>query len=264
MSIQSRILELGLSYHYLKNFNQNINRPPIILNSIPKSGTNLLMRFLLLTGLYRRAISKTLVEETQLSNIERYNGTITLAHLPLNERNAILLSKYASKHILMVRHPFDIAISNLHYIKSTRSSHRLTELFDQLPSDTSRLQILLNGNEGTASSRPVIPLSEQLRSFWEWSNYHEPPLIIRFEDIVGTLGGGDYEAQKRAATKIENHLDIKVDLNSINLNLFSKQSRTFRNGKIYGYLNEDIQLKKLLYGDPKLLSVCDLLGYRLN
>lgn len=84
--------------------------------------------------------------------------------------------------------------------------------------------------------------------------FHPKVLNVRFEDIVGSNGGGSDDLQKKTIENIFNYLKIKnIDIDKIAKNSFDKTSKTFRKGKIGSYKKVlspmQIKLFDELHGD---------------
>jgi len=129
---------------------ENQNMPKVIANSIPKAGTNLLVRTLYLSGHLYRRFQKTLYSnslEDLLKQLRRVQcGEMLPAHLHYDVGYQDILDMFGFKKLLMVRDPRDIALSNVHYITHKDKSHPLHDYFkNHLKNDNERLLVSIQG-----------------------------------------------------------------------------------------------------------------------
>lgn len=216
--------------------------PRVLANSIPKSGTNLLIRTLSLLSPLRRKLMRTLNESLNPARLDARirsirAGEFAAAHLKYTPELAACISDAGVKHVLMVRDPRDIAISNVVYITHKDAGHRLHHYYhDVLKSDDERLEATLKGisAENLPDQRAALGLHTHLIGFSGWldqPNCH----LVRFEDLVGPCGGGATEAQQRALRDLARFLSIPLSDESIGplaARLFDQSSRTFHKGQI--------------------------------
>ncbi len=243
---------------------------PVLANSIPKAGTNLLIRAISLIDSYHRKLHKTFVESTESEFrqvITKHNANkILVGHLPYNMHLSEELSKNKVTNILMVRDPRDIALSNVHYIQSIDKSHRLHKYFsEKLKSFDDRLLASICGIpscelNGEPSS---MDIGWHIRRYLGWTNDNRC-LVIRFEDLIGKNGGGSDERQRTTLKRILEHLEIEKsedEITAIAGKVFNIGSRTFNKGSIGHwksvYTSHHVEHIERVAGD-----CIDTLGYR--
>ena len=214
----------------------------ILANSIPKAGTNLLIRTLCLIGQYHRKIHRTFVERTESdlrSDLRKPNkNKILVGHMPFNAQLAEDLKRERVANILMVRDPRDIALSNVHYIARIDKSHRLHQYFSKnLSSFEERLSASINGissKELGNAMPPSYDIGWHIRRYLAWAE-DKDCLVVRFEDLIGERGGGCRRRQQETLHHILRHLDLesaKLDTELIANRIFHTGSRTFNVGTI--------------------------------
>lgn len=256
----ARLSEFGVTNGHRAT---HLSLPPIFMNSLPKSGTNLLSRFLYLTGVFRRAISPTVGGDLPLNRLRRLRkNAFLIAHAPYSSTLHTHLTDANVTNILMVRNPISVAVSNMHYIGSKISKHRLHDYFvNVLRSDPERLSAVLNGvqKERFGGATDSLPLVAHYRQYAGWASANNC-LIIRFEDLVGPAGGGDLEDQNRTVDKLLQHIGLGADFNFPANELFSSHSRTFRDGKIFGASQSEVETFKASI-DSEWVKILDVLGY---
>ncbi len=242
--------------------------PRIVANSIPKAGTNLLMRALYLHPPLRRSWQRTIVDNaadrlsTTLTRLRP--GQFVVAHLKHSDACDRLITDKAIKHILMVRDPRAIAVSNAHYIFAMDRRHRLHRYFCSLPDQQARIQASLFGIRGELldDGRESLPLARHIDGYLPWQDVDEC-LVVRFEDLVGRRGGGSEETQQIVLAQIYRFLGIGMreeEIRAIGQRLFSADSRTFRKGLVDGWRDG---LSDRLIGqlNEALRDALDLFGY---
>ena len=240
----------------------------IVANSIPKSGTNLLGRLLTLLGfeqtsemgirsrlvagpfspvrklLRARSKEKVTIGVTSPQRIDRrwlrrrlsrvHDGYFVTAHCVYSSELASLIAGEGMRVVCILRDPRDVAVSQMYHIKQ-RNEHFAHEAFLELPSDHERLLVSIRGGE--LGGRRLQSLDERYRQFLGWQD-DENAMMVKFEDLVGTKGGGSAEAQRLAVAGVARHLGVeKAKMGVIEEELFGV-GRTFRRGRIGGWREE--------------------------
>jgi Sulfotransferase domain len=263
----------------------------VVANSIPKSGTHLLSRLLMLLGFERKrmGINQRLVAGP-FSPIRRFlrarepekvpvgvvspqqigrrwlqhrlakvpDGCFVTAHCIYTPELAGLFREGGMRVVCILRDPRDVAVSQMHYIKEQRQ-HFAHAAFVALPNDRERLLVSIRGGE--LGGRELRSLGERYRQFLGWEQ-DEGAVVVRFEDLVGSRGGGGIEAQRRTVERVAAHLGLPVNERKIRLveeELFGVGT-TFRKGQIGGwreeFFPEHVQAAKEVVG-----SLLVTLGY---
>lgn len=234
----------------------------VLANSIPKSGTNLLLRSLYMMPAIYRKLTMTINsfnEGRALEVLRRTKkGQIVAGHLKHSGNLSSALDRRNIKHILIIRDPRDIAVSNYIYITYKDKSHRLHEYFaNALHDDGERLHASISGISANLLKKhiPSHPLSEHIRGYLPWFR-NENVLLIKFEDLIGSKGGGRRQCQIDTLDKISRHIGIKLDSKTrcrIADSIFYPNSRTFVKGRIgtwkHHFNNEHKIEFKRLFGD---------------
>jgi hypothetical protein len=207
--------------------------PRVLVVSLPKAGTHLVERAVCLHPRLHRRFLPTLnpenVGEDRLAGRvgALRPGQVLVAHLPFDPAYPALLEDV--KTIFAVRDPRDMAVSLAHYIAG-RGAHPLHFAYSERPDARSRLELAILGDP---EARPPAPsLASLLAGFSGWLD--SGALVVRFEDLIGSRGGGDDEAQARAIRAIYDRLGIEPPAR-LTERLFSSASPTFRQGRIGGW-----------------------------
>ena len=92
---------------------------------------------------------------------------------------------------------------------------------------------------GELGGRKLQSLDERYRQFLKWER-DGGAVLVKFEDLVGTKGGGSAEAQRLAVERVARHLGVEVEQRTMEVveeELFGV-GRTFRKGQIGGWREE--------------------------
>lgn len=239
----------------------------IFVNSIPKSGTNLLQRLLDLSEvpysgrsiaasssfgrfawlkqwLHRPEVNEvplpiglevpTVVSPSWLRNyLHQARGYVT-GHAQYTQNLSYLLTSEGYKTIQIFRHPCAVLVSWAHYIESPdyywqAASRELVRMPLQ-----HRMTLMARG--GMFGNMYYTGLVEIIRKAEGW--LRDPnTLVIRFEDLVGPQGGGSDLVQKNTIQAILKYASIRksnLEVEAIQSALFGK-TPTFRSGQVDGW-----------------------------
>ncbi len=233
--------------------------PRIFLNSLPKAGTHLLMSMLeTAPGIMNarlhieRPASQTGTEidaaalKRQLASIR--GGQVATAHLPYIASIAGLIANEGFRTVNLVRSPRDMLISRYFYIVGLRRHRLHKHLVETYPDKKSRIIALIRGpqpGEDTIQGH-FRPYAFPFTAFSGWLT---APCVVtlRYEDLVGTRGGGSDERQLAALSTLARHLDLSTTGEHLQSRWAAVQHRgnaTFRKGQIGDWVNhfdEDIE-----------------------
>lgn len=229
----------------------------VLLISIPKSGTHLLFKTI------KNITHQDIVFENSMKSCKNHNlfnisvedldlCTTVHASLPLHshltykkEYEQLLLKKKAVV-LFNIRDPRDQAVSLAHWQK---------DLPPHFPH-----AIGLPFNE--VLTKVIINIERSYSNWLPWMNYPYA-LTVRFEDLVGTLGGGNNEKQLETIKAIARHVSVDLSderADEIAKDLFGITKQTFRKGQIGSWKKEFTPEQKELfkiYGGELLVK----LGY---
>lgn len=231
---------------------------PVILNSVPKAGTNLLLNVVLQVPqafLQDEIVIYNLKSNWQIwglealsisprfyySLVERkvYNllpGKVFVGHNPYTSDVAKFIDKWKLKHILIIRDPRDYVVSLTYFVGY--GNHIRRPAYDQFKShDEKLLASILGIGEGKFSlslTKYSVPNVKILyESYEEWLS-HKNTLVIRYEDFVGE--DGISPNIKEAMRKILNYLEVEptddIVEKMINEGMKPEKSHTFRKGRV--------------------------------
>jgi hypothetical protein len=164
------------------------------------------------------------------------NGGFVNAHCIYTPELADLFRQQGMRTVCILRDPRDVVVSQMYYIKQLKN-HFAREEYMALPSDRERLLVSIRGGE--LGGRKLQSLDERYRQFLGWER-EGGAVLVKFEDLVGTKGGGSAEAQRLAVERVASHLGVEVEQGTMGVveeELFGV-GRTFRKGQIGGWREE--------------------------
>lgn len=242
----------------------------VMANSIPKGGTHLLLRLIELLNLkphpfwigadlirgrgefFRKwrkgSFSNQVVEigsevpvdigtqwlQKKLKKIPE--NCVFGAHCQYTPELSALLEAEYIKTICIVRDPRSIAVSHLDYVKRS-PGHFFHKHYMSLANDNARLSMSISG--GQLGRYKLESLGYRYEQYVDWAK-KAGALIVRFEDLVGSKGGGNDEQQRKAIADVISYLSINLtepEQNAVAEKLFGDTS-TFRKGQIDSWKDE--------------------------
>jgi hypothetical protein len=142
--------------------------------------------------------------------------------------------------ILIIRDPRDIAVSHFHYVTKQTRRHRLHAYYNALPDDSARLMTSIRGipeSEWQGHTR-LGDIDTRCRVFLDWVDHGA--CVVKFERLVGPLGGGTRQSQQNEILRIAAYLGIRLDtatVEAIAANIYYRKSATFRKGIVGDWRN---------------------------
>ena len=263
-------------------------RQPVLVNSLPKSGTNLLtsilelfpsLRFQQLT-LNRNlrwhplnllpSADRCLVGVDQpvwvtgrtLRHVLKKAGPSTYCsgHLPHSPVLESALLDLTIKTAVVLRDPRDVVVSQIFHVMQ-RKSHFLHSHFSSLPSDRERLMVAIAGIQDHRGRQIATGIREKLLMMSPWFSTSEAQIFF-FEELVGEAGGGSREAQEAAILRLAELVGIALTtrkVREIGASAFGTGS-TFRSGRTGGWRQHfDDEIKTLFKEEAGSLLID--LGY---
>ncbi len=224
--------------------------PKAVANSVPKAGSHLLARCLVLMGMVNsRQHAHYLHSQEHIARaFSRLKpGEFLTAHLPYSEFVAQLVVQTASRMVLIIRDPRDVVVSHFYYVTYKDKHHRLRSYYQALPSDDERLLTSIRGIEPPPGREDLyLPnISQRFRGLLAWQKHGA--YLVRFEDLVGPQGGGDQEKQLEEIRNIARHIGWPLtssQVEEIAQRLFYTGSATFRKGTIGDWRNHFREIHK--------------------
>ena len=246
----------------------------VLANSLPKSGTHLLVSMLELCGLKENSLSLkgSLVRPTQKNPFRniytRYcrtskqygfwvdlddpkgfirkrvlrkkfrsvnEGEFVVAHLPYSPELMDFFGGKDTRVIYITRDPRDVLVS--YYNHQVRDSSYSFHSFFREKSLEESVEFILSGL--SSGGVKLAPLIDRIANGLQWLD-QDRVCHVRFEDLIGEKGGGDRYAQESIVMRILDFLDLSnsVDVEMVIENVYNTEAQTFHVGQINRWQRE--------------------------
>lgn len=171
-----------------------LTEPPIVVNSLPKSGTHLLLqitRAIPSSRYFGRFIATSpSLTQRQRSSIELSRRISRLmpaetvgAHLYYSAELSDAIERINALHLFIYRDPRDVVTSEAHYLSDMNRWHRMHKYFHDLPNDKARLKLALDGLD-----ERYPDANARLLPYAGWVD--APGVVaVRYEDLIGARQG---------------------------------------------------------------------------
>ncbi len=273
-------------------FNLGNKMKKVMINSLPKSGTKLLTSLIKCIGFsfsgtsfssmsvhgrYFRA--KTFLRGTlpfsqstdvglDITANVRYQWIISKirkvktmqyigGHLPYSDQMGRLLDDNNISIIYLLRDPRAVITSWAHYVPKT-TWHYGKKGLDGCSLDDRVIKLLNGYKSGSYNIEGFRNILRRMEGWFDNKRVH----IVRFEELVGTKGGGSLELQHKCIESIIDFLNIeKLNIQRLSNQIFGGTT-TFRKGQIESWKEE---LSPLVQEEIKdvLRDKIIYLGYKL-
>ncbi len=246
------------------------SRPPVIANSIPKSGTHLLLqitRALPGTVYYGSFLAwstswslKARSQQEMNFHINRIVPGETLgAHLHWSDETARRLEAINALHLLIIRDPRDIALSEAEYLAHMNRFHRMHRHFARVSDPKERLRMVLEGVPEVGGLFPQF--ANRIEPYLGWLN-EANCMVVRYEDL--RTPSTRYPQLVRIAQKWTQRCDpgYNVEMLAARLEqaIAPERSHTFREGGVQKWRRfKDKETVRLLKAHSE--RVVSSLGY---
>jgi hypothetical protein len=216
--------------------------PPVLANSLPKSGTHLLDQVVaalpkrrnygsFLASLTSSFLYRRRSEPKTLALIAEFvPGEIIRGHLWHTPAVAEALNERSVVHYLIFRDPRDVVVSETHYLRGHRW-HKLHPFFRDLNSLEDAIALCICGLDDPASGVDYPHVGERLAKFDGWID-NPNVCLVRFEDLISSQRDEILLRMIRFySDRSETPLDANEILRRMNANIAPNKSHTFRSGK---------------------------------
>lgn len=251
------------AYRFKRFYNRRF-ADRFVINTVPKSGTNLLGKAVgLFAGVQRLPVAnmdQTVMRAHHTTDMSAA-GTVPVGvgsplrvpltviedalhilhagdyarwHVPFSDELGDLLVRMKIKMVLMMRDPRDVVISHAYYVRSF-ASHPLYAHYQSLSEDECILQSI-TGVAPAPERSGLVDINERCRSIIGWQVCPNT-LWTTFEKLVGPQGGGTQDAQLEELRRIAHHLGFwrrEGEIVGVARQLYGG-TRTFRKGQIGGW-----------------------------
>lgn len=237
--MESRLLNIILLFFLaLKVFAFSVE--PFALLTIPKSGSHLMIKALhYMTGMASHwHTHPPEVEQLFLSSYFPYT------HFGLLSPSLIrFYTDHPLKQLIGVRDLRDVCVSIVYQIRKgewpdfSRKPHN-REMFNRLSFDEQLLFVIQQGEWGKSSGLyPGFGIRRAVNQAMALIG-NPTVLVCRYEDLVGSRGGGTDQAQRILLEKIAQHIGLKLDdaqIDKLALHLYGNEINPFGQGDFINY-----------------------------
>lgn len=213
----------------------------VLIVSLPKSGTHLVENILYsIPSYYLRQIRTMLctdsILKSDLKKIERLKkGEFLLSHIAPLPEILEAVNKWDIKVLFVTRDPRSVVVSHAKYVTEFNSTHPAHNYFKNLPNYHDRYNAAIDGVINVVE--PLNIVMDRMSGWLQCKN----SLHIKFEDLIGTKGGGDNTIQYLTIKKIFAHINFQTDdifIQKLCQSLFGKKNLTYRAGQINEWKDE--------------------------
>ena len=207
-------------------------KAPVIINSIPKSGTNLLMNMCLEMPEYRRNFRPTINETNVKRKYILRRNCIHMFHLTYDELQKVEIhSAVRPIQIFLYRDFRDIALSTIDYIEKIDKGHRLSSKLGSAESLNEKVAVLIETNDFSSKGRTFI---EEHLAYFPFLN-DSRWVALSYEDIVNEQSSNGFVD----LAHIDRRFKGRIDLNNL-------YSRTKNIGRSSRFLRESGEVQETL------------------
>lgn len=217
-------------------------RPPIVVTTIPKSGTHLVHQiatafpdvtdhgtFIATTVSWRRR-PRSVEALTRLIG-KLAPGEVVRAHLVHDARLVRALAAKNAFVVFVYRDPRDVILSEAHYLTDSAPWHALHRTFSQL-SPEQRIDVAIDGLDDRPDLYPDV--ATRYAAYEGWLD--DAHVAISFEELVGATR---HDGIRRIATGYATHhpddIDVEAVLRDAVAAIAPERSHTFRAGTSGGW-----------------------------
>ena len=257
--------------------------PRVLLNGPSKSGTHLLSDCVALLprmmfsgrhfGVVREAAqvkrpAQAFSLPSQRHSLGRFlarcpNGMFVTAHADHDPWMAETLAKLEFRHILLLRDPRDVVVSRAFFRKRLPWHPHHRYFTEVLKTDAERIMATIEGFPAQPTSPvPLESINDAFRRYLSWFDSQDL-LTVRFEDLVGPVGGGQLAAQLNAVRKIADHIGRPIDDDEVVRvadRMYATSGLTYRKGVAGDWRNHFTDEHRAVF-DRVSGDLLEVLGY---
>jgi len=196
-----------------------------------------------------------------INSMQKSQGKLVLEHWPYTKQSEQFFNRHTNANFFIIRDPRDMLVSMAFFLH--KGPDDLVMKVDDLIFDfiDGRKQHFVPWGVGTNSAYPLLyehGITEFYKLYLPWMKARKF-CTVKFENLVGSKGGGSDAAQLLELKKIADHLGVKLtgkQAKNIIDNLYG-QTSTFREGQIGSWKRHFTPEMKTAY--KKVHGACQLL-----
>ncbi|SFS91772.1 sulfotransferase domain-containing protein [Marininema halotolerans] len=237
--------------------NQPVIMPKVLVISVPKSGTHLLLQLMMgIPGVTMLQKDNPWCYETDLAQLRMMKpGQVALSHFPYAPRYLQFFRRQGIKVVFISRDPRDVVVSLVHFMmkpstvfgKKNHNRHFMYRYMHHLPNQEQRLLAVIKG---------VRPNRKQVKRLGkcDWPNFTQytsmnydwrgkPGICsVTFEEMMRSGGSRNQATLKMVDHIWEGNVPVpfakKIMARKMMQNIKPSESSTFRNGRIGNWRSE--------------------------
>ncbi len=236
--------------------------PRLVVVSLHKSGTHLILRLVEALGYRRRYFDDALITMVRthppdvfLAGLEP-NGAYFLHECPIDGFPRTFLDHWRANDdplwVYQYRDPRAVLLSQVNYL---RRSHRGRDFSNTAYHVMFSDVLAAQPTERNALSVAIDCMGDYLLASFlgsVWMLHHPKVLSLSYERLVGAEGGGSARAQTEEVVRLLRHLGIDANAPQVASRLYDPSQRTFHRGTADGwkqvYTQEQLERFESRYG----------------
>jgi hypothetical protein len=222
-------------------------RPPVLVNSFPKSGTHLLDQIVdalpncrnygefisSMTSSFRFQLRTPAQCSRRLAATTP--GELVRAHLFYSEEVSCAIQELQFIHLYIYRDPRDVVLSESHYLRTINKWHRLHPYFRDAKTLEDAISLSICGLPDLAPSVDFPNIKVRFERYAEWIE-NKDVLAVRFEDLVSDRRDATLRSiAQYYAERAQTPESVDELVQAMKLRIDPKRSHTYRKGASGGW-----------------------------
>jgi hypothetical protein len=222
-------------------------RPPVLVNSFPKSGTHLLDQ--IVDALPNcRNYGEFISSMTSSFRFQRRTpaqcsrrlaattpGELVRAHLFYSEEVSSAIRERQFIHLYIYRDPRDVVLSESHYLRTINKWHRLHPYFRDAQTLEDAISLSICGLPDLAPSVDYPNIKVRFERYAEWIE-NKDVLAVRFEDLVSNRRDATLRSiAQYYAERAQTPESVDELVQAMKLSIAPERSHTYRKGASGGW-----------------------------
>jgi hypothetical protein len=236
-------------------------RPPILVNSFPKSGTHLLDQIVdaipnsrnygefisSMTSSFRFRRRTTAQCIRMLATTTP--GELVRAHLFYSDEVSGALRDRRFIHLFIYRDPRDVVLSESHYLRTLNKWHRLHPYFRDAPTFEDAISLSIRGLPNLAPRVDYPNIKVRFERYAEWIE-DKDVFAVRFEDLVSEQRDATLRAiAQYYADRTQTPVDVEELTQAMKLSIDPNRSHTYRKGSSGGWRSKFTEEHRRLFDE---------------
>lgn len=223
------------------------SRPPILVNSFPKSGTHLLDQIVGAIpncrnyGEFISSMTSSFRFQTrtpaQCSRMLKATtpGELVRAHIFYSAEVDQAIRELQFVHFFIYRDPRDVVLSESHYLRTINKWHRLHPFFRDAPTLEDAISLSISGLPDLAPDIDYPDIRTRFERYATWIEKTDV-LAVRFEDLISDRRGATLlQIAQYYANRSGTPVDVEQLVQAMQTSIDPQRSHTYRKGSSGGW-----------------------------